>query len=304
MACYHPLDAYRLAGGSVKIGYEPEGSTEKLSIPCGTCFGCRMEYAQLWSIRAQHEAKLYDRNLFVTLTYDDDHLPWHRGLELDHLQRFMKRLRKAFNGHLPLAERSGDAPIRYFAAGEYGGQTDRPHWHLLLFNLQLPDYDGRARAHSLESLSKLWPYGGHEVDQFTPGRAAYVAGYASKKVAGRIARRLKYEVMNPETGEVVERRPEFSTKSMRPGLGIWYFNRYRSDFKNGYIPLPGGQKLRLPRLYRQYLSEDAEWAYRDEDRRETYLMDADASERLPARLEARETVAKAKKSLFTMERGL
>lgn len=304
MACYHPIDAYRLEGGGVKIGYEPKGSTSKLLIPCGTCYGCRMEYAQLWSIRCQHEAALYDRNLFVTLTYDDAHLKWHRSLEVRDVQLFLKRLRRRFDGHLSLPERSGAAPIRYFAAGEYGAETDRPHWHLLLFNLNLPDYDGRARAHGLDSLSDLWPHGGHEVDQFTPGRAAYVAGYASKKVAGRIARRLKYEVMHPETGEIFERRPEFSTKSLKPGLGMWYFHRYRRDFQHGYIPLRGGQKLRLPRLYRQYLEEDAEWSYRDEDRRETYLMDADASERLPDRLHARETVSKAKKSLFTRERGL
>lgn len=304
MACYYPLDGYRTEGGGVRIGYEPPNSTEKLSIPCGTCFGCRAEYAQLWSVRCQHEAKLYESSLFLTLTYDDDHIPWHRGLELRDLQLFMKRLRKAFSGHVELPETPGRRPIRYFAAGEYGSQTARPHFHLLLFNLSLPDYDGRARAFELDSLSKLWPHGGHEVDQFTPGRAAYVAGYAAKKISGKLARKAAYTVEHPEKpGVFHERRPEFSTKSMRPGVGVWYFKRYRSDFQHGYVPLPGGQKLRIPRLYRQYLEDDPEWAYRDEDRRESYLLDADASERLPARLEARDEVARAKKATFTRERA-
>lgn len=263
-----------------------------------------MEYAETWSIRCQHEAKLYDSNLFVTLTYDEDNIPWHRGLEVDHIQRFLKRLRKAYVGDIVLPEANATRPIRYYYAGEYGETTDRPHWHLLLFNLRLPDYHGEPRARELRSLQDLWPYGIHECDQFTAARAAYVAGYAAKKVSGRMARRLKYEVFHPETGEVYERRPEFANMSRRRGIGVYYFRRYWRDFVRGYIEGSGGYRKRLPRLYHQYLSEDKEWAYGDEDRKQSFLLTLDPRESWPDRLAAREAVAKAKKLHSGKERGL
>lgn len=305
MACYHPLRGYRLDGGGVRIGYEGPGTRSELKIPCGICFGCRMEYAEMWSIRCQHEAKLYDSNLFVTLTYDEENIPWHRSLELDHIQRFMKRLRKRYEGDISIPETGGTRPIRYYIAGEYGEETDRPHWHLLLFNLRLPDYHGEQRARELKSLRDLWPYGIHEVDQFTAARAAYTAGYCTKKVSGRIARKLKYEVMHPETGEVYVRRPEFATMSRRPaGLGVYYFRRFRRDFERGHVTFPGGFKKRLPRLYRQYLSEDPEWSYRNEIDKEAYISSLDPREQWPDRLAAKEATAKAQHKLFTKGRLL
>lgn len=265
-----------------------------------------MEYAELWSIRCQHESQLYDRSVFVTLTYSEDNLPWHRSLDVDHVQRFMKRLRKSYEGIDAVPEAAGSRPIRYFLGGEYGSETGRPHWHLLLFNWAPPEYDGRPRARELGSLSKLWPYGHHECDQFTAGRAAYVAGYATKKVRGRIAARRHYEVMHPETGEVYMRRPEFATQSRRPvGLGIWYFRRYRRDFERGYVSMPGGTRKRLPRLYQQYLSEDPEYAYAAEDRAEQYLLsDAARVDSTPQRLEQREAVHRARIGTYRKERGL
>lgn len=305
MACYRPLDGYRQPGGGVRIGFEPPGSLQKLAIPCGRCFGCTMEYRRMWAIRCQHEAALYDSNLFVTLTYDEENLPWHRGLELDHMQRFLKRLRKKYEGDIAIPEADGKRPIRYYLAGEYGEETDRPHWHLLLFNLRLPDYHGQPKAIELASMRELWPFGHHQVDQFTPARAAYTAGYAAKKVRGYIQRKLAYDVYHPETGEIYERRPPFATMSRRPvGLGVYYFRRFRSDFLRGYVGGRSGTKERLPRLYHQYLREDQEWAYDDEIRREEYLMSADPRERWPDRLLAKEAVAKAKFALHGKERAL
>ena len=46
-----------------------------VSIPCGKCLGCRLDYAKQWANRCQMEAKKHDHNFFITLTYDDDNLP-------------------------------------------------------------------------------------------------------------------------------------------------------------------------------------------------------------------------------------
>ena len=44
-------------------------------VPCGHCVGCRLDYSRVWAERCVHEASKYEHNYFLTLTYDDDHLP-------------------------------------------------------------------------------------------------------------------------------------------------------------------------------------------------------------------------------------
>jgi len=93
--------------------------------PCGYCEACRLTYRQTWAARIQLEAQCHAENIFVTLTYDQDHLPDPPQLVPDHLSAFVKRLRARF------------APLqfRFFACGEYGSRTLRPHYHVVLFGL-------------------------------------------------------------------------------------------------------------------------------------------------------------------------
>ena len=100
MPCYYPLTAYRSKQGrdpktgkwpvvfNVKDGY----SDLEVKIPCGQCIGCRLEKSRQWAIRCIHEASLYDRNCFITLTFDDEHLDPHKSLNKRDFQLFMKRL--------------------------------------------------------------------------------------------------------------------------------------------------------------------------------------------------------------------
>ena len=89
---------------------------EKISVqvPCGKCEGCRADKAMSWAIRSYQEASLRDRNSFITLTYDDDHLPTDGKLVKEHLKSFLDELRKH------------DKSIKYYACGEYGSLTNRP----------------------------------------------------------------------------------------------------------------------------------------------------------------------------------
>lgn len=291
-----------MPGGSVKIGWEPPGSIEKLRVPCGNCFGCRMEYAEMWSIRCQHEARLWESNLFLTLTYDEDSLPWHRSLVPDDLTRFIKRLRRRTSGHIESPE--GTFPVRYFACGEYGTLTQRPHFHLLLFNLQLPDTKPSSqRAECSEFLSDLWKFGHHSVSAFTPGRARYAAGYASKKVRGRMARELHYSVVHPGTGELHQRTPEFVRMSKEPGLGFWYFQKFRKDFERGYVVEPGGVKKRLPRYYLNRLLKSEDFAMAHEERRDAYINSVDPKEDSPERNAVKERVHRARVGAHSRERS-
>lgn len=264
----------------------PRQGTE-MKVPCGRCFGCRAEYAQQWALRCEHESKMHDVSHFITLTYDDEHLPWHRGLILDDLQRFLKRFRKRLG------------PIRYFACGEYGAQSGRPHWHAILFGSPLVPSGPADTANA--DLSALWPLGRHQLDGFSPGRAAYVAGYVSKKL-----HRSQWdgEVFHPETGELFTRRQEFVTMSRKPAIGHTYLERYRSDFLRGFATLPGGTKGRLPRYYRRFLENDPDWALLDQGRREDYAFEHPDLDSTPDRLAARDAVHRAKISTYRQERGL
>lgn len=299
MTCYRPLVAYRDAGGSVQIGYEPPGSTERLQVPCGYCFGCRMEYAESWATRLKHEASCWDHNFFVTLTYSDECLPPFAGLDVSHLQKFMKRLRKSFVGQ----ELTSDSrrPIRFFAAGEYGTTTDRPHFHVALFNLRFPEW--RLGKTETPELERLWPLGSHQLRPFDGAAAAYIAGYAVKKVRGKLEREARYGAVDTATGEWLERPREFVVMSRRPGIGGFFFERYRSDFERGYVTEPGGARRRLPRFYRKRLLMDEKFAARDEERMQEWLSTVRASEFTPERLEVREEVAKARKGAYSPERG-
>lgn len=148
--------------------------TEKVPIPCGRCIGCRMTKAKNWAVRLACEAKYYiGKTFFVTLTYDDQHLPKDLSLVKSHIRDFFKDLR----GHVKSKYRH----YRYFYCFEYGEVTLRPHFHVILFgDLQLDEMIAPNVYHS-KTVSKHWPYGLHEVSYADFGTMSYTAGYVLKK---------------------------------------------------------------------------------------------------------------------------
>lgn len=100
MPCYHPLSGWysktRNASGkrSIVFNLQEAYKDKPLQVPCGRCIGCRLEKARQWAVRCMHEASLYDKNCFVTLTYDEDYCP--ESLIPEHFVLFMKRLRKRY----------------------------------------------------------------------------------------------------------------------------------------------------------------------------------------------------------------
>lgn len=228
---------------------------DRLELPCGRCVGCRLDRARSWSIRAMHEAQCWDSNLFVTLTYAPDKLEsW--SLEYRDFQLFMKKLRKEFRGVTLQAD--GKAPIRFFCAGEYGGEGGRPHFHALLFNADFPDkvrfHDGSFRSAALEA---LWPVGRAHIGSVTPQSAAYVAGYTLGKAYGAAAFEAYEDVLDTETGELTSRRPEFCCMSRRPGIGALWYKRFGRDvLPNDFAVSADGKRYKVPRYYWQRFRED------------------------------------------------
>ena len=62
MRCTNPLSI-------VKYG-------TSFSVPCGRCIACRLNHNNSWAIRIYMESRTCKYSSFLTLTYDDKHLPF------------------------------------------------------------------------------------------------------------------------------------------------------------------------------------------------------------------------------------
>lgn len=211
----------------------PHSDWQAIMLPCGRCLSCKMRKAKEWSIRAIHEASLYDENCFLTLTYNDSNLPPDYSVSVRAVQLFLKRLRKKI----------APAKVRFLACGEYGSINGRPHYHLCLFGYcpdDLVDMSGYgiSKLYFSPTISKLWPYGFHSVGDLTAKSAAYVARYTVKKAPF-------VDKVRPDG-----RHPEFLTCSRRPGLGHGWFDKYADDIYNyDKVILPDGSIARPPKRY-------------------------------------------------------
>lgn len=243
MPCYHPLHAYRGKSKDVQktlIAFKRSDSWrgERIELPCGQCIGCRLERARMWAVRCVHEASLYEKNCFITLTYDKKYLPENGSLCLEHFQKFMKRLRKRYG--------SG---IRYFHCGEYGDENRRPHYHALLFNHDFMDktfFSERNgyKAYTSQELSELWQKGFTVVADVSFESAGYVARYSMKKITGEKAK-VHYGDLHAE----------YATMSRRPGIGKNWYLKYAGDVYPNDRVIINGTHTRPPRYYDDLLGK-------------------------------------------------
>lgn len=230
---------------------------------------------------------MWDRNAFITLTYNDANLPPSGSLHLPDFQNFMKRLRKKYG-----------AGIRFYHCGEYGENTFRPHYHACLFNFDFPDKilfktSNDNRLYTSEILSELWPLGHHLIGDVTFESAAYCARYIMKKVNGEPAKD-HYVNIDPETGEVFELKPEYTTMSRRPGIGSTWLQKYESDvFPDDFVVL-NGKKMRSPTYYSRQYEISSPDEFRKNRGARVRNAKKHADDNTPARLKVRETVQKAR----------
>ena len=222
-----------------------------VSVACGQCTGCRLEYSRQWAVRIMHEAQMHEENCFVTLTYADEHLPPGGSLDRRAFPLFMKRLRKANSGRR----------IRYYQCGEYGELGGRPHYHGCLFGIDFRDdrvhwrTSGRGdKTFRSGSLEAAWPYGQSEIGELTFESAAYVARYVVKKVRGA-KRGEAYKRIDSVTGELFELEPEHATMSRRPGIGREWMERYGQETYRHDSVVMRGREMRPPSAYDRMYEE-------------------------------------------------
>lgn len=156
-------------------------------VPCGKCLQCLASRRNDWTTRCLLESKYHKQTLFVTLTYRDEDLP--PCLIRKHYQDFMKRLR-AWN------ERQNQPKLRQFYCGEYGEARNRPHFHAIVFGLELPDLEvlwwtngkrkikhaerGYYPCYTSKTLEHLWSHGYVFVEYAERQSMKYVANYLDK----------------------------------------------------------------------------------------------------------------------------
>ena len=87
---------FRVDLSSYKQLTERYGKDSILALPCGKCLPCRLNHAKEWAVRCVLESLDYESNYFLTLTYDDDHLPEDGRLHRSDVQKFLKRFRHHF----------------------------------------------------------------------------------------------------------------------------------------------------------------------------------------------------------------
>lgn len=216
-------------------------------VACGNCLGCKADRARDWAVRITHETITQTPAWFVTLTYADQNLPDYHSLDPEHPRAFLKRLRRHYCGRR----------LSYFLCGEYGEKTKRPHYHAVLCGAPLLDRDSRPRRNGAavwhsQLLEDKWEHGFVDFTSVSYGAAAYVAGYVRKKVRKRDDP-THYSRVDPETGELVELVPEFSSKSRRPALGRTYLEQYWRDiYPRDFVTINGSQ-LNPPRYYDKWM---------------------------------------------------
>ncbi|QCS36220.1 replication initiator protein [Capybara microvirus Cap1_SP_164] len=208
-------------------------SDDFIEIPCGHCIGCRLKKSRDWATRAMLELQDHEESCFITLTYDDHHLPPRldavdtatgeiglspvHSLDVRDWQLFMKSLRKS----LP------DRKIRFLGCGEYGPKNMRPHFHAIIFGWCPSDLVFFKQNYKSQpvwtspTLAKIWHRGFVTVGQVTFESCAYVARYTTKKLDSKF---------NLDQDSVIYGyRPEFLLCSRKPGIAHNYYDVHVKD---------------------------------------------------------------------------
>lgn len=229
--------------------------------PCGKCLSCLQKKASDWANRLRMEQKRSLTCYFVTLTYNQENLPLidHEGMVIPTLLRediklFIKKIRKALdtdknqgqiftleNGKIVKDNKPLGVNFRYFFVGEYGPQTNRPHYHGILFNLPF-SWDSLSKGMKLhEFLLKKWGKGFVTVRPAEPISLSYTAKYCIKPYdeIDNIRQKVRIQV-SKGMGE------NYITENM----GMWHSS---DPVNRQYIPRERGFKNHLPRYYKQKL---------------------------------------------------
>lgn len=232
-------------------------------IPCSNCIECRLQKSRDKANQMMLEKMCYteDECWFLTLTYDDLHIPTHKtvntetgeiiegiSLKKEDAQKFIKRLRAHY-------QRKYGKNIRYVICGEYGSETHRPHYHAIIYGMPLDQsklklYKHNEMGQSIwthKELEEKWGMGFVTVGRVTWESCAYVARYLMKKQYGK--EKWYYGAI----GAI----PEFIQQSLKPPIGRNYLLDHIDEIVTyDQIPIANkktAQLVKPPKSFDNYL---------------------------------------------------
>lgn len=313
MPCLYPLQAFYFdrPDGKKSVTFSNENAflfdnghqylkENSLQLPCGRCMPCRLERSRQWAVRCMHEASMWEKCCFLTLTYSPEHIPQGGTLVKKDLQDFMKRFRRRCSGFEQYQfvkisnEVAFDFPIRYFACGEYGEKFSRPHYHVIVFNYDFKDkqflkvIDG-FKYFTSELLSSLWGKGQCIIGDVTFESCAYVARYCTKKVNGNMAE-----------DHYQGRQPEFMTCSLKPAIGRPWLDKFG---KTDVLPFDSvvvrGKQCKPPRYYDKCFEESYPDSFAETRESRRQVGELKSSDNTFARLRVKEKCIEARIKQFS-----
>ena len=318
MPCYTPLGAHELIGEwapnkpngkkTIIFGDKPLELSKPIQLPCGQCIGCRLQQSIMWATRIMNEIQTTkdETACFLTLTYNDKNLPKDGSLNKEHPTLFLKKLRKAIEPE----------KIRFFLAGEYGDESWRPHYHLIIMGydfskpiiyqktacqgrIQYQEGQTENPYYLSEFVQLLWNKGNHVLTNCTFETAAYVARYCTKKINGDKADQHYNRLIidwNEFTGEINNMQetnllPEYATMSRgrgdNKGIGYQWYQQYKSDcYPSGYT-IKDGHKVPIPKYYDNLLFEEDEYLHATMKAKKILAIQENYADYTPGRLRER-----------------
>ena len=187
-------------------------------VPCGSCDVCKEHKIKEWSLRMYHEMDEHEKYSFITLTYDDEHLPLDESLDVREMQLFWKRLRK-----------NSKRKFKYYYCGEYGTKNRRPHYHAILYGFDSSDEDK-------ELINDSWSKGFVDIGTVTQESIKYCLNYTKKQIDND----LKSEYYKSKT-------PPF--QRMSKGIGKNYVSKNKEQLMQNLHITKNGYKYSIPRYY-------------------------------------------------------
>lgn len=248
MRCLKPIRLMK----NIDFELYPDG----LVVPCGKCLNCRIQKRTEWTLRVIHESEFWKDKMFVTLTYNDESLPENGSLKKKDLQLFFKRLRKNYG-----------KKIKYFACGEYGDNTNRPHYHMVLFGV---DWDDKNVIYNSWKHSDWNPaIKANAIKTVIPERIQYVCKYIDKAYT-----------IEMERDDYEKKGIEVPFRLVSNGMGLQYLEKHRRKIEDlGYVSFRG-KKRSLPRYYLNKTEIDVDEIYKEAEKIEKEEVEKIVGEKL------------------------
>lgn len=227
-------------------------TNEWQTFPCGKCPQCKARRISAWSFRLMQQLKVCEYAEWVTLTYDNQHVPISKNgfmtLRKKDIQDFFKRLRKLTN-----------LKISYYAVGEYGTDNMRPHYHITVFNA------------TKSNIIEAWAFERCKADRCTASVKHPIGNVFFGDInPASIGYTLKYMSKQPKIPMHGRDDRERERSLMSKGLGLNYLTNdmvkwHKADLLNRmYVPIEAGKRIAMPRIYKDRLYTKTDYLY-DED---------------------------------------